>query len=69
MRLKSVMYFPSGNVAAFDENGQQVAEEQENAFILDLKDKAARACIGPKTTVHIWGAEQNAREFLATRGD
>lgn len=38
-RLKSIIFFPNGNVAVFDEEGEQVPELQ-GSYILKLISKA-----------------------------
>lgn len=45
------LFFDNGNVAATDEHGRQVAEEQHPAWEIILRDKLARGVISMDTTV------------------
>lgn len=53
--VKNLFFFPQGQVAATDADGQQVPSEQEPAWMVVLKDKVARGVVDDRTIVHLVG--------------
>jgi hypothetical protein len=66
MLIKSVMLFANGNVACFDENGQQVPKWQKSLLCDLLRDMQVAGVIDENTQIEMRGHPiVLARDFIA----
>lgn len=67
--LRDIFFFTNGNVAACDERGQQVPEEQGQSWRVVLEEKASRGVVDDATIVHLPTGETTTYGEIRRRRD